>query len=137
VKIRTRKPSGRIRPSPNPLRADPSRTGALRRKFEAELHRRWGRLKADLYDLVVREDAFGLAVSGGPPTMVEVMAPPVQPRLILSSFCPTGPGGGVDPSCSLSGYHGTYKNFADQVRKEGFKVRENGPSTLRVTEIPF
>jgi len=45
----------------NPLRADPTRTATLRRLFEAELNRRFAVLKRKIRQLVVEEDAFGLA----------------------------------------------------------------------------
>lgn len=44
----------------SPLRADPSRTAGIRRRFGAELRRRFARLKAKLVRLVVEQDAFGL-----------------------------------------------------------------------------
>lgn len=44
----------------NPLRTDPTRTTMLRRKFVAEMDRRFNRLKAEIVKLIVEEDAFGL-----------------------------------------------------------------------------
>ena len=73
-----RKPGGRL------TRIDPSRTGGLRRSFEAAMNRRFARLKHDIYQLVVVEDAFGLR----------------ENTPLSNAFCPTGPGGGIDPTCS-------------------------------------
>ena len=44
----------------SPTRADPSRTLTLRRSFQAELRRRFNRLRRQIIELVVTEDAFGL-----------------------------------------------------------------------------
>ncbi len=44
----------------NPLRADPSRTGPLVKRFEREIVKRYTKLKQAIYDLIVREDALGL-----------------------------------------------------------------------------
>lgn len=41
-------------------RFDPTRTGKLRQAFTRELKRRFGLIRAAIYDLVVRQDAFGL-----------------------------------------------------------------------------
>ena len=68
----------------NPLRTDPSRTGTLRRAFAREFRKRLACLKQDIRNLIVEEDAFGIAPS----------------PFGLNVFCPTGEGGGVDPSCS-------------------------------------
>lgn len=66
MKVRNRKKGRRsaaaqARAIRNPSRFDPTRTTTLRRSFAAALARRFGRLKAALYKLVVEEDAFGLA----------------------------------------------------------------------------
>lgn len=45
----------------NPLKADPTRTITLRRRFERALARRFLELKTKLIDLVAREDAFALS----------------------------------------------------------------------------
>ena len=47
----------------NPLRADPTRTGLLRKKFEADMQRRWDRLRASLTALVGDSNAFGLTAN--------------------------------------------------------------------------
>lgn len=66
--------------APNPLKMDPTRMFTLRRQFSAEFDKRFEALKAAVTDLVVKEDAFGLSQT-------------------TNVFCPTGEGGGVDPSC--------------------------------------
>jgi SPP1 gp7 family putative phage head morphogenesis protein len=48
--------------SPNPLRADPTRTAGLRRRFLADLNKRFLILKKRLWKLIVTDDAFGLRV---------------------------------------------------------------------------
>ena len=55
----------------NPLRVDPTRTATLRRKMLTDIRRRYARFKA----LLLSDQA-------------------------LNSFCATGPGGGVDATCS-------------------------------------
>jgi SPP1 gp7 family putative phage head morphogenesis protein len=72
---------------PNPLRTDPSRTAQLRRQFRSALRARVRLLKRDLLKLLVEEDAFGL-----------VQREPLE----LNVYCPNGPGGGIDPTCSPS-----------------------------------
>ncbi len=44
----------------NPLKADPTRTATLRRKFETAIWIRFARLRRKIVDLVAVEDAFGL-----------------------------------------------------------------------------
>lgn len=44
----------------NPLKADPSRTSALQRRYVADLNRRFAALGRDVRQLVDAEDAFGL-----------------------------------------------------------------------------
>ena len=48
------------KPTVSPLRADPTRTTTLRRKFETEMRKRFAQLKAKIIQLLVVEDAFGL-----------------------------------------------------------------------------
>jgi|GEM_PF-3399038 len=45
----------------NPVKMDPTRSQTLRRVAQADIRRRYRKVKAALFDLVVREDAFGLA----------------------------------------------------------------------------
>ena len=78
----------RARASVNPLRIDPTRTATLRRLFTQDIRRRMRRLKLDLHTFLVVEDELGLA-KRKPPT--------------INAFCPTGEGGGVDPTCSPGG----------------------------------
>lgn len=70
----------------NPLRVDPTRTGWIVRQYRAEMRRRFDLLSRFVTDLVDTQDAFGL-----------------RPLQTLNVFCPTGPGGGIDPTCSPSG----------------------------------
>ena len=44
----------------NPLKLDPTRTTLLRRKFMAEMRRRFNKVYAEIVDLLVDKDAFGL-----------------------------------------------------------------------------
>ena len=44
----------------NPLRLDPTRTTLLRRKFMAEMRRRFDKVYTEIVDLIVDKDAFGL-----------------------------------------------------------------------------
>lgn len=50
-------------PIANPLKADPTRTTPIRRRFEAELGRRFSSLTTALHTLLVREDALGLVAN--------------------------------------------------------------------------
>lgn len=68
------------------LRYDPTRTTMLRKAFATRLRRNFARLKYDIVDLVVRQDAFGLRRQANPDTR--------------NAYCPTGEGGGQDNSCS-------------------------------------
>lgn len=69
----------------NPLRVDPTRTTALRAQFVKELTRQFSSLKMAMIKLVVDEDVFGVSSPA--------------PLSTLNAFCPTGPGGGIDPTC--------------------------------------
>ena len=68
--------------SPGMLKYDPTRTGMLRRAMVAELRRRFDRFAKAVKRSVSAEDDFGLAVN---------------------VYCPTGEGGGVDPTCGSGG----------------------------------
>lgn len=46
---------------PNPLKADPSRTTTLRRQYEADMRRRFARVRRAITYLLVNDDAFGMA----------------------------------------------------------------------------
>lgn len=60
----------------NPLRADPSRTGLLRRRFSTAIEYRFKQVKLALWDLVYKQDALRLThnVSFGFNTSVEKLA---------------------------------------------------------------
>lgn len=75
---------------------DPTRTFALRRQMVRELSRRFKRLKGLIVKLLVDEDAFGLLADERQRREAE------RQTAALNAFCPTGPGGGVDPTCSPS-----------------------------------
>lgn len=60
------------------LQADPSRTSTIRDSFERDFARRISRLSRSVKDLL-KSKAFG--------------------QLTANAFCPTGKGGGVDPTC--------------------------------------
>lgn len=68
----------------NVLKVDPTRTTTMRRIFSQRLKRVFSILRGRILKLVVDEDAFGL--KDLPHT--------------INMFCPNGPGGGRDPSCS-------------------------------------
>lgn len=72
-----------VRPPGKIGRADPSRTITLRRQFQADVNRRFARLRQEIIHLVREEDVFGL-----------------NRQSIFNVFCPTGKGGGIDPTCS-------------------------------------
>ena len=73
-------------------RLDPSRTITLRRQFQRDLAVRFDRLRRDIIELVVKEDAFGLKQ---------------RKPFAFNAFCPTGEGGGHDNSCSPNRGHVT------------------------------
>jgi hypothetical protein len=74
----------KTRRAPNPLRIDPTRTSLLRRRYAAEVKRRFARLRVEVIRAVLHDDGFGLQST----------------RFSVNAFCATGKGGGVDPSCS-------------------------------------
>jgi SPP1 gp7 family putative phage head morphogenesis protein len=43
-----------------PKRYDPTRTGLLRRQFESDLNRRFKQLEQEVYDLIAKENVFGM-----------------------------------------------------------------------------
>lgn len=69
-------PAPRARRRRNPLRFDPSRTGLIRKQFTAELLRRLERIRSAVWQLVAKQDVFGL-VQPQPPT---ILYDPNQPR---------------------------------------------------------
>lgn len=86
-------------------RLDPTRTVMMRKALTVEMRRRFARLKAAVVKLVVDEDAFG--------------ADRVR---TFNSFCPTGEGGGIDPSCSPS-----KGSEEDQINKEVLDAESVAP----------
>lgn len=99
----------------NPIRRDPTRTALLRRKFAAEINRRFNRLRVKLIDLIEREDAFGFAPRSRNPFVGNV-------------YCPTGEGGGIDPTCSP-------RNSTSHVSPQGVSYIISGPLTKAQTEV--
>ncbi len=80
-----RSPKGRKRLA----KRDPSRTGLLRRQFTAELLRRFERVRSAVWQLVAKQDVFGL-VQPTPPT---ILFDPSQPRDEQGRW--TDEGGGI------------------------------------------
>jgi len=66
----------------SPTRIDPTRLATLRRVWTTDLRRRFKSIDQALYQLLVKDDAFGL-----------------EGKKVFNVFCATGTGGGVDPSC--------------------------------------
>lgn len=65
--------------SPNPLAVDPTRTTTIQRSFEEQIKKRYAKFQKALIDYLF---------SG---------------EVVTNAFCPTGEGGGVDPTCSPKG----------------------------------
>lgn len=85
----------------NPLRLDPTRTITLRRAFATQLRKAFSELKVAVLKLIQDEDALGLK-------------PQSRDPFVGNAFCPTGPGGGVDPTCSPAA--GKQVPYVDQPR---------------------
>lgn len=100
------------------MRYDPSRTGMLRRQLIAAMRKGFMELKLELVKVIVQEDAFGLKTA--PVFTVNPFVSEEQRRACYAKndpnwdcekweehtknvFCSTGPGGGVDPTCSKGG----------------------------------
>lgn len=88
----------------NPLKLDPTRTSGLRAAFTKELMWRFEELKRRVRKLIVEEDALGLKESSHDPfltTPISVLPESVTNRWtpVENVFCPTGTGGGIDPTC--------------------------------------
>lgn len=60
IRARGRTENATKKLAPNPLKQDPTRTAFLRRRFIAELKKRFNRVRRALAELVVKEDALGL-----------------------------------------------------------------------------
>ena len=97
---------------PTPGRIDPSRTITLRRELSTIVSRQFARLRYDLTQLVVEEDAFGLR-----------RRPQMTPEYVFNVYCPTGEGGGIDPTCSP---RSSSVSFSGKVYRAG-KVNKDGP----------
>lgn len=68
---------------PNVFRIDPTRTVTIRKRFVAEMRRRFAKIRGEIVRLIAIDDAFG-----------------ILRRITTNIYCPTGEGGGVDPTCS-------------------------------------
>jgi len=81
---------------------DPTRSLTLRRVFARDIRRAFARLKGHVHKLLVTDDAFGLRdrIPLVPASIV------TGATLRVNAFCPTGEGGGIDPTCSPSGSTG-------------------------------
>lgn len=71
----------------DPVKADPSLTGGIRRAFEAGLRLRIARVVSQVWKEIDGDDSLGL-------------------KATLNVFCPTGEGGGIDPTCKPGGKAG-------------------------------
>lgn len=60
TRLRGHPPRNRFTLNSNPLRADPTRTVTIRRRFIGDLNRRFRKLKIHLYTFLVKDDALGL-----------------------------------------------------------------------------
>lgn len=113
----------------NPLKIDPTRSITLRRSFSQWLTNIFGELKREIVSLIVDEDAFGLKKNVIPvwnqeyaededwegetqyPNPLNLMLnqyetmdwetrSSILATMAINVFCPTGAGGGIDPTCS-------------------------------------
>ena len=101
------RPVHNARRKPSPLRIDPTRTFLLRRSFSRKIKQQFSALKVRILKLVVDEDAFGLKD---------------RSPYVGNAFCPTGPGGGVDDSCSPGNGSGSYSGIKlSWYREKGLK----------------
>lgn len=80
---------------PNSLRIDPTRTTLLRKKFAAEMFKRFNALKGELNRLIVDEDAFGLRPKNADPFTTNYN--PSQPRDSRGRWGSGGGGGSSVP----------------------------------------
>lgn len=80
-----------------PNKFDPTRTTSLRRAFTQQLRGKFALLRGKVRQLVVGEDAFGL---NDPTTNRFQFHSSPEKLATVNAFCPTGPGGGQDNSCS-------------------------------------
>lgn len=110
----------------SPSRVDPTRTVTLRRAFSAQLRRKFAILKGRLVKLLVDEDALGLKER-------EHDAFALHPS--LNSFCPTGEGGGVDPSCSPGDKYDEWGRQQDKERSD--RYRQDAKDRLQLAQHDY
>ena len=97
-----------------PDRIDPTRTVTVRKRYVAEIRRRFARLRGDIVRLLL-DDVFG-----------------IKRRLVGNVFCATGEGGGVDPSCSPGDSSHVTKTTAFKAWFGDSKVVDEKGEPLRV-----
>lgn len=83
----------------SPSRFDPSRTATLRRVLSSEVGKGFALLKGAILKLLVGDDSFGLSEHKH------------DPFAVMNAFCPTGKGGGVDPSCGKGSHPQTSVDY--------------------------
>lgn len=109
-------------------RMDPSRTITLRRQFQADLSRRFNKLRQAIVHLILHDDALGLKQ---------------RKPFTFNAFCPTGEGGGVDPTCSPSksipnGSHvKSGKDFGTFFHGGKKKIKQIDPEYLQSRDYGF
>jgi SPP1 gp7 family putative phage head morphogenesis protein len=103
VKVRASLKAARSSSRKSALKLDPTRTIGLRKAFVRELRKRFATIRRNIRLKIIDGDALGL-------------------KPIMNAFCPTGVGGGIDPSCSSSEGHiqGTGTSEADRKTVEGW-----------------
>lgn len=95
------------RTSIDPTRTDPTKTGVLRRTFATLLARQFARLKGKVILYFLQDDGL--------------------PKLTANSFCATGKGGGIDPSCSP---HGERLSAPETIREAQNRFRQVADSVF-------
>lgn len=96
--------------SVNTSKLDPTRTITMRKKMAAHVKRQFAILRGRILKLIVDEDAFGLVER--------------KHTLDLNVFCPTGEGGGVDPTCGAGeGGGGTEESKAVETLSKGILAK--------------
>lgn len=151
----------------SPLKIDPTRSITLRRSFSQWLTNVFGQLKREIVDLIVTEDAFGLKKSTVTvwnqeyededwegeiqyPNPLSLMLndfstmdwetrSSVLSTMTVNAFCATGPGGGVDPTCSPGRKStlpkGTPQQVLDKISSAGEHAQTRVPITYRKAPI--
>jgi SPP1 gp7 family putative phage head morphogenesis protein len=105
-----KKPRGKVH---NFSRVDPTQTQALRKAITMEMRKRFARLKGDLYDFIVKGNAFGLTEN---------------------VFCPTGEGGGIDATCSPGDPGGGQYDHKSGTVKEPSKLYYKSMEPIKILE---